>query len=68
MGYYLNNGIYPKYATLIQMVPHPTTLKEKLLARNKKLLERMSNEHLVCFKLGGASLKDLLAIGKKDLC
>ncbi|XP_059669180.1 uncharacterized protein LOC132314321 [Cornus florida] len=32
MGYYLSDSIYPKWATLMQTIPHPTTVKEKLFA------------------------------------
>ncbi|XP_059664212.1 uncharacterized protein LOC132309986 [Cornus florida] len=32
MGYYLSDGIYPKWATLMQTIPHLTTVKEKLFA------------------------------------
>ncbi|XP_059627270.1 uncharacterized protein LOC132270080 [Cornus florida] len=36
MGYYLSDGIYPKLATLMQTIPHPTTTKEKLFAQRQE--------------------------------
>ncbi|XP_059627570.1 uncharacterized protein LOC132270403 [Cornus florida] len=36
MGYYLSDGIYPKWATLMQTIPHPTTTKEKLFAQRQE--------------------------------
>ncbi|XP_059639517.1 uncharacterized protein LOC132281871 [Cornus florida] len=35
MGYYLSDGIYPKWVTLMQTIPHPTTTKEKLFAQRQ---------------------------------
>ncbi|XP_059623192.1 uncharacterized protein LOC132266354 [Cornus florida] len=36
MGYYLSDGIYPKWATLMHTIPHPTTTKEKLFAQRQE--------------------------------
>ncbi|XP_059670686.1 uncharacterized protein LOC132316189 [Cornus florida] len=36
IGYYLSDGIYPKWATLMQTIPHPTTTKEKLFAQRQE--------------------------------
>ncbi|XP_012851405.1 PREDICTED: uncharacterized protein LOC105971104 [Erythranthe guttata] len=40
MGYYLTDGIYPKYATLIQTIAHPTTAKEKLFAAKQESVRK----------------------------
>ncbi|POW21257.1 hypothetical protein PSHT_02586 [Puccinia striiformis] len=36
MGYYLSDGIYPKWATLIQTINFPTTKKEKNFAKHQE--------------------------------
>ncbi|XP_059669241.1 uncharacterized protein LOC132314385 [Cornus florida] len=36
MGYYLSDGIYPKWTTLMQTIPHSTTTKEKLFAQRQE--------------------------------
>ncbi|CAH9139047.1 unnamed protein product [Cuscuta epithymum] len=36
MGYYLADGIYPKYATLIQTISQPLSVKEKLFAKKQE--------------------------------
>ena len=33
MGYYLTDGIYPKYASFIQAINPPTTAKERLFTQ-----------------------------------
>ncbi|XP_012833843.1 PREDICTED: uncharacterized protein LOC105954708 [Erythranthe guttata] len=40
MGYYLTDGIYPKYATLVQTIAHPTTAKEKLFAAKQESVRK----------------------------
>ncbi|XP_059625384.1 uncharacterized protein LOC132268570 [Cornus florida] len=40
MGYYLSDGIYPKWATLIQTIPHPTPVKEKLFAKKQEAVRK----------------------------
>ncbi|XP_059668843.1 uncharacterized protein LOC132313925 [Cornus florida] len=36
MGYYLFDGIYPKWVTLMQTIPYPTIAKEKLFAQRQE--------------------------------
>ncbi|KAK2647621.1 hypothetical protein Ddye_015110 [Dipteronia dyeriana] len=36
MGYYLSDGIYPQYATLIQTISQPSSLKEKFFAEQQE--------------------------------
>ncbi|XP_059650480.1 uncharacterized mitochondrial protein AtMg00810-like [Cornus florida] len=36
MGYYLSDGIYPKWTTLIQTILHPTLAKEELFAQRQE--------------------------------
>ncbi|XP_059635384.1 uncharacterized protein LOC132277549 [Cornus florida] len=40
MGYYLSDGIYPKWTTLMQTIPHPTTIKEKLFANKQEAVRK----------------------------
>ncbi|XP_059668924.1 uncharacterized protein LOC132314017 [Cornus florida] len=40
MEYYLFDGIYPKWATLILTIPHPTTGKEKLFAKKQEVVRK----------------------------
>ncbi|CAH9119526.1 unnamed protein product [Cuscuta europaea] len=40
MGYYLSDGIYPEYATLIQTISNPSSLKEKLFARHQESVRK----------------------------
>ncbi|KAK2638407.1 hypothetical protein Ddye_026202 [Dipteronia dyeriana] len=36
MGYYLSDGIYPQYATLIQTISQPSSIKEKIFAEHQE--------------------------------
>ncbi|XP_058217564.1 uncharacterized protein LOC131328667 [Rhododendron vialii] len=36
MGYYLADGIYPQWATLIQSIQHPTMVKERLFSQKQE--------------------------------
>ncbi|KAK2645132.1 hypothetical protein Ddye_020327 [Dipteronia dyeriana] len=36
MGYYLSDGIYPQYATLIQTISQPSSIKEKFFAKHQE--------------------------------
>ncbi|XP_059650327.1 uncharacterized protein LOC132296102 [Cornus florida] len=40
LGYYLSDGIYPKWAALIQTIPHPTTEKDKLFAQRQEAVRK----------------------------
>ncbi|XP_059636031.1 uncharacterized protein LOC132278244 [Cornus florida] len=44
MGYYLFDGIYPKWVTLMQTIPHPTTEKKNCLLSNKRHAGKMWNK------------------------
>ncbi|CAH9137193.1 unnamed protein product [Cuscuta epithymum] len=40
MSYYLSDGIYPQYATLIQTISQPTSMKEKLFAKCQESIRK----------------------------
>ncbi|CAH9116217.1 unnamed protein product [Cuscuta epithymum] len=40
MGYYLSDGIYPQYATLIQTISQPCSVKEKLFAKRQESVRK----------------------------
>ncbi|XP_012831512.1 PREDICTED: uncharacterized protein LOC105952496 [Erythranthe guttata] len=40
MGYYLTDGIYPEYATLIQTISQPSSVKEKLFAKQQETVRK----------------------------
>ncbi|KAK3185122.1 hypothetical protein Dsin_032408 [Dipteronia sinensis] len=40
MGYYLSGGIYPQYATLIQTISQPSSIKEKILSEHQEVVKK----------------------------
>ncbi|KAL2541361.1 putative harbinger transposase-derived nuclease [Abeliophyllum distichum] len=40
MGYYLLDGIYPHYATLIQIISQPSSIKEKLYSKRQEAVRK----------------------------
>jgi hypothetical protein len=53
-GYYLTDGIYPKWATFVKTISSLVLPRRWSLSRNKKVAERTSSVHLV------SSRRDLL--------
>nr|XP_043625483.1 uncharacterized protein LOC122596904 [Erigeron canadensis] len=49
-GYYLSDGIYNKWSTLVKAYPYPTDPKEKRFKNCKRRREKMSSELLVSSK------------------
>ncbi|KAF8411112.1 hypothetical protein HHK36_003651 [Tetracentron sinense] len=40
LGYYLSDGIYPQWATMMQTITHPTTRKERLFAKKQEAVRK----------------------------
>jgi hypothetical protein len=68
LAYYLTNGIYPKYSTLIQSISQPQGTKINTLPKCKKHIAKMLKERLECYNLGMLySSKLLVAFGKNRI-
>jgi hypothetical protein len=50
-GYYLDDGIYPTWATFVKTIFGPIGRRIATLLSVRRAVGRMSSEHLVCFKL-----------------
>lgn len=40
MGYYLSDGIYPQYATLVQTISEPSSPKEMVFAQKQESVRK----------------------------
>ena len=50
-GYFLSDGVYPKWATFVKIIPFRKVQRQNYLLNVKRQLGRMLNEPLVCYKL-----------------
>ncbi|KAB2612329.1 DEAD-box ATP-dependent RNA helicase 13-like [Pyrus ussuriensis x Pyrus communis] len=55
MGYYLANGIYPKWATIVQTISNPRNDAEKLFTLHQEAYQKMLRELSIFYKHGGRS-------------
>ena len=62
LGYYLVDGIYPDWATLVKSIPLPVSNK-RYFQSNKSHVERMWRELLVSYRLSGKSCTGQLVYG-----
>ena len=56
MGYYLANGIYPKWATLVQAIPNPRNDAEKLFTLHQEAYRKDVERTFSILKHGGRLL------------
>ncbi|XP_070677982.1 uncharacterized protein [Malus domestica] len=55
MRYYLADGIYPKWTTLVQAIPNPRMKQKSCLLYTKRHIRKMLRELSVFYKQGGRS-------------
>ncbi|XP_010233156.1 uncharacterized protein LOC100845782 [Brachypodium distachyon] len=67
-GYYLADGIYPRWSTFVKTISNAPEEQDLGLRCNRKHAERMSSGHLVCCRLDLPSSGTLFSLGRKIRC
>ncbi|KAK9275352.1 hypothetical protein L1049_022616 [Liquidambar formosana] len=66
LGYYLSDGIYPRWATLMQTIAHPTTGKERLFAKKQKAIRKDVERAFSVLQIRWGITQGLARYWKKD--
>ncbi|KAK1629224.1 hypothetical protein QYE76_003539 [Lolium multiflorum] len=67
-GYYLADGIYPPWATLVKTIRNPNSEQEARFAKEQEAARKMSSGRLASSKLVGLSSDTLPEPGMCKLC
>ncbi|KAK1695234.1 hypothetical protein QYE76_011931 [Lolium multiflorum] len=67
-GYYLSDGIYPPWDTLVKTIRNPNSEQEARFAKEQEAAGKMSSERLASSKLVGLSSDTLPEPGMCKLC
>ncbi|KAF8389925.1 hypothetical protein HHK36_024444 [Tetracentron sinense] len=68
-NYYLSDGIYPQWATLMQTIAHPTTGKERLFAKKQEVVRKDVERAFGVLQIWWGIMQGPVCYWKKDdLC
>ena len=67
-GYYLGDGIYPKWTIIVKTIPNPVGEKRKRFAQEQKSARKDVERAFAVLQFGGASYGILLELGAPRSC